>query len=280
MTDADPIVSFRNVSKSFGPLNVLVDLSLDLKRGDTTVVLGPSGTGKSVLLKHIVRLLRPDAGQVLFDGRDVNAMTRNELIELRTRVGFLFQMSALFDSLTVAQNVGFPLDQHTTFSRSEKADRVEDALRAVGLPGVGGKMPAALSGGQKKRVALARAIVLRPSLILYDEPTTGLDPIRADLINELILALGHGAHVSSIVVTHDMASARKVADRLVLLYDGRVVADGSAETFEQSQDDRVQRFIHGQADAEDIEAIRAYRPPDPDATADGVTPNPATHAQP
>ncbi|MEO0964272.1 MAG: ABC transporter ATP-binding protein [Planctomycetota bacterium] len=275
MTDSDSIVAFRRVSKRFGPLSVLEDLSLDLRRGETTVVLGPSGTGKSVLLKHIVRLLRPDAGQVLFDGRDVNAMSRDELIELRTRVGFLFQMSALFDSLTVAQNVGFPLDQHTTLARAEKADRVEEALRAVGLPDVGGKMPAALSGGQKKRVALARAIVLHPALILYDEPTTGLDPIRADLINELILAIGHGPAVSSIVVTHDMASARKIADRLVLLYDGRVVADGTAETFDQSDDDRVQRFIHGRADDEDIDAIRAYRRDTPQAPPPTIT-----HAHP
>jgi len=257
---AQTIVSFKNVSKAFGSLTVLDNLSLDFKRGETTVILGPSGTGKSVLLKHIVRLLRPDAGTVLFDGHDVNAMTRQQLISLRTRVGFLFQMGALFDSLNVMQNVAFPLDQHTRMDAEEKRDRVEDALEAVGLPNVGKKMPADLSGGQKKRVALARAIVLRPELILYDEPTTGLDPIRSDLINELILALGHGPSVSSIAVTHDMTSARKIADRMVLLYDGKVVADGTAETFDASDDDRVQRFIHGRADEEDIQAIRDYQP--------------------
>jgi len=256
----DAIVRFTGVSKAFGPLTVLDHLSLDFHRGDTTVILGPSGTGKSVLLKHIVRLLKPDAGTVTFDGQDVNAMSRSELIALRTRVGFLFQMGALFDSLNVGQNVAFPLDQHTRMDADEKRERVEDALEAVGLPNVTRKMPADLSGGQKKRVALARAIVLRPDLILYDEPTTGLDPIRADLINELIIALGDGPRVSSIVVTHDMASARKIADRLVLLYDGQVVADGTAQTFDDSDDDRVQRFIHGRADEEDIQAIRDYQP--------------------
>jgi phospholipid/cholesterol/gamma-HCH transport system ATP-binding protein len=260
LTDADPIVSLRSVSKAFGPLHVLRDLSLDFYRGQTTVILGPSGTGKSVLLKHVVRLLRPDAGSVYFDGADVNAMSRTQLIALRTRIGFLFQMGALFDSLTVGQNVAFPLDQHTALGTEEKRDRVEDALEAVGLPDVIRKMPADLSGGQRKRVALARAIVLRPELILYDEPTTGLDPIRADLINELILALGGGRSVSSIVVTHDMTSARKIADRLVLLYDGRVVADGTAASFDASEDDLVQRFIHGRADEEDIQAIRDYQP--------------------
>ncbi|MEM6334098.1 MAG: ABC transporter ATP-binding protein [Planctomycetota bacterium] len=263
MTATDPqtpIASLKNVSKAFGPLHVLRDLSLDFQRGQTTVILGPSGTGKSVLLKHIVRLLRPDQGEIFFDGHDVNTAKRDTLVQLRTRIGFLFQMSALFDSLTVGHNVGFPLDQHTTLTASEKRERIDDALEAVGLPDVAHKMPADLSGGQKKRVALARAIVLQPDLILYDEPTTGLDPIRADLINELILALGKRPGVSSIVVTHDMTSARKIADRLVLLYDGKVVADGDVQHFEQAQDDRVQRFIHGRADAQDIQAIRSYRP--------------------
>lgn len=254
--DAGPMVRLVNISKSFGSLRVLDNVSLDIHRGQTTVIIGPSGTGKSVLLKHIVGLLRPDKGEVWFEGRRVDALAPHELVEVRKQIGFLFQMSALFDSLNVEQNVAFPLVQHTGLEPRQRAERVDRVLKMVGLAGLQPKMPADLSGGQRKRVALARAIVLEPCLVLYDEPTTGLDPIRSDVINELIIALSRRLGITSIVVTHDMASANKIADRMLLLYDGQVVADGDPRTFRQSDSPLVQRFIKGQADEDDLDSIR------------------------
>ncbi|MEX0746039.1 MAG: ABC transporter ATP-binding protein [Phycisphaeraceae bacterium] len=253
---SDDLVRLVNVSKSFGSLHVLREVSLNIERGKTTVILGPSGTGKSVLLKHIVGLLRPDVGEVCFEDQRVDRMSPSELVEIRKHIGFLFQMGALFDSMTVGENVAFPLLEHTKQTPAQRTERVEQVLEMVGLPGIQHKMPGDLSGGQRKRVALGRAIVLEPSLVLYDEPTTGLDPIRADVINELIIALNRRLGITSIAVTHDMASANKIADRLVLLYDGRIVCDGDQQAFHSSQDDLVQRFIKGQADQEDLEAIR------------------------
>ncbi len=251
-----PIVRLRNVSKAFGSLRVLTDISVDFYRGQTTVILGPSGTGKSVLLKHIVGLMKPDAGEVEFGGNRIDRMSPRELVEARKKVGFLFQMSALFDSLSVGQNVAFPLVEHTRLTPAERDGRVDRVLRMVGLSGLQKQMPADLSGGQRKRVALARAIVMEPELILYDEPTTGLDPIRSDLINELILGLNRKLGVSSIVVTHDMTSAQKVADRMLLLYNGQVICDGDWDSFRRSDNPLVQRFIQGQADATELDLIR------------------------
>ena len=251
----DPIVELRGVSKSFGSLRVLSRIDLSFHRGKTTVVLGPSGTGKSVLLKHIVGLIRPDEGEVYFDGHRVDTCRESELVKLRTRIGFLFQMSALFDSMTVGNNVEFPLLEHSEMPPDERAKRISQVLRLVGLSGLEPKMPSQLSGGQKKRVALARAVVLNPALVLYDEPTTGLDPIRADVINELIIALSKMLGISSIVVTHDMASANKVADRMLLLYDGKVVADGTPKQFRETDNELVQRFIQGVADKDDLASI-------------------------
>ncbi len=256
MTAASYIASLKNVSKSFGTLRVLRDLNIDFERGQTTVILGPSGTGKSVLLKHIVGLLRPDAGEVYFDDIRVDDADEEHLVELRRRIGFLFQMGALFDSMSVGENVGFPLVEHTRLNRAERRERIDEALRVVGLAGTEPKMPAELSGGQRKRIALARAVVLHPDLVLYDEPTTGLDPIRADVINELIIRLNDELGNSSIVVTHDMASAKKIADRMVLLYDGRIVCDATPEEFLNSEDPLVQRFVQGRADDGDLQAIR------------------------
>jgi len=254
---ASPIVRIAGLHKAFGAHQVLDGIDLDIERGKTTVILGPSGTGKSVLLKHIVGLLQPDRGRVFFDGVEVTAMSERRLVEMRRAIGFLFQMGALFDSMSVADNVAFPLVEHTRLDAAERAAKVERVLRIVGLHGTQNKMPAELSGGQRKRIALARAIVLEPKLVLYDEPTTGLDPIRADIINELMLTLGKNLGISSIVVTHDMVSANKIADRMVLLHGGRVIADGTPQQFHESDNDRVQRFIHGQADQEDIDDIRA-----------------------
>lgn len=251
-TARTPIVRFRGVQKAFGPQPVLRGVDIDFGSGETTVVLGPSGVGKSVLLKHVVGLLRPDSGEVWFRDQRVDTMHERGLRGVRREVGFLFQMSALFDSMTVEQNVAFPLDEHTRPDPDDRRRRVVEALKTVGIEGMLDKMPAQLSGGQRKRVALARAIILQPALILYDEPTTGLDPIRADGINELILKLRRELRVSGIVVTHDLESARKVADRLVMLHDGRVVAQGTYDELERSEDAYVQHFLRGRYDpAED-----------------------------
>ncbi|WP_145446382.1 ABC transporter ATP-binding protein [Mucisphaera calidilacus] len=250
-----PLIQLRNVSKSFGALNVLRDLSIEIYEGQSTVIIGPSGTGKSVLLKHIVGLLQPDTGEVWFGGQRVDTMAPEDLVEIRKRIGFLFQMSALFDSLTVGENVAFPLVEHTTLTRPDREERVDRVLRMVGLSGLQAKMPAQLSGGQKKRVSLARSIVLGPEAVMYDEPTTGLDPIRSDLINELIVGLSTRLGITSVIVTHDMVSACKIADRMVLIYDGKIVHDGTPESFWKTDDELVRRFVHGQAEASDLELI-------------------------
>lgn len=256
-TNQKPIVRLVNVSKSFGQLHVLRNVSLDIYPGQTTVIIGPSGTGKSVLLKHITGLLKPDSGEVWFHDQRIDQLSEKNMVEIRKRMGFLFQMGALFDSMTVGENVAFPLTEHNKkMSAAERLKRVQTMLNIVGLKGVEKKMPADMSGGQKKRVALARAIVLEPELVLYDEPTTGLDPIRSDVINELILGLTKQLGIASIVVTHDMVSADKIADRMVMLYDGKIVIDDTPEAFHQNDNDLVRRFIKGQADADELEAIR------------------------
>ncbi len=255
-SDADPIIRLRGVHKRFGPMTVLNGLDLDFRPHETTVLLGPSGTGKSVTLKHIVGLLQPDAGEVWFHDHRVDQLAERDMVPLRKRIGFLFQMGAMFDSMTVGQNVEFPLVEHTNLNRKERADKVDRLLKMVGLGKTQNKMPADMSGGQRKRAALARAIALEPEVMLYDEPTTGLDPIRSDVINELILALTKQLGMTSIVVTHDMNSANKIADRMVLLYDGQVAADSDPCTFRNSKSELVQRFIRGQADQQDIELIR------------------------
>lgn len=250
-----PIVRLVDVHKAFGPHKVLAGVTLDLYAGQNTVVMGPSGTGKSVLLKHIAGLLKPDRGEIYFDGQRIDNLGERELVAVRKRIGFLFQMGALFDSMNVSDNVTFPLVEHTAMSDADRAARCDAVLRMVGLGGIEKKMPADLSGGMKKRVALARAIVLEPSVVLYDEPTTGLDPIRSDVINELIIALRDRLHITGVIVTHDMASARKIADRLVMLYDGKIVEDGDPESFYASDKEVVQRFIRGRADQDDIDSI-------------------------
>ena len=257
MSEQSTIVELHNLHKSFGSLRVLDGIDLAFERGKTTVVLGPSGTGKSVMLKHIMGLLRPDAGEVFFDGQRIDHRHERDLVDVRKRMGFLFQMGALFDSMTVGENVAFPLSEHTDLDAGQRADKAEILLKHVGLPGIQHKMPGELSGGQRKRVALARAVALEPDLVLYDEPTTGLDPIRADVINELIVALRDHTGVTGIVVTHDMVSARKVGDRFVLLHEGKVYLDADPDAFCHSDDERVRRFVHGEADEDDLAAIRS-----------------------
>ncbi len=239
------IVRLEGISKRFGSQLVLDDVSLDFEEARTTVVMGPSGCGKSVTLKHIVGLLKPDAGEVFYDGRPLSALSERELAPVRLQVGLVFQMGALFDSLSVQDNIAFPLEEHTRLSRKERDHRVEEALATVDMAGSGHKLPAQLSGGQKKRIAIARALVLRPRVMLFDEPTTGLDPIRSDGINSLIRKLQREFSVTNIVVTHDLVSAQRVADRVVMLLGGKVAADGSWDQLAHSTDVRIQHFLTG-----------------------------------
>ncbi len=242
-TAQTPLLRFEGLCKSFGDLTVLDGLDLDIMRGDTTVVLGPSGSGKSVLLKHAVGLLTPDAGRVYFDNERVDNLREHDWWPIRTRIGFLFQMAALFDSMTVRENLAFPLREHTSMSRRERDDAARLALSRVDLEGVEDTHPAQLSGGQRKRVGLARAIILEPELILYDEPTTGLDPLRAAGIDALINRLKDDMGITSLVVTHDLVSAERVGDRAVLLWDGKVRAQGQLNALRSSDDPVVKGFM-------------------------------------
>ncbi len=251
-----PLVQFRDVHKRFGRLVVLDGIDLDVPRGQSLVIIGASGSGKSVMLKHIVGLLRPDRGEIWFDGIRIDTMHEKDLMPIRQRVGFLFQMGALFDSLTVGENVGFPLSAHTDKNPEEIRRVVAHRLSLVGLPGIELKMPGELSGGQRKRVALARAIALEPRLILYDEPTTGLDPIRSDVINELIIKLRRELHSASITVTHDMNSAFKIAERIVMLHEGKIVFDGTPGQIRTTDHPVVKRFVVGEADERELAALQ------------------------
>src|SRR5215204_4266162 len=241
------LIELRNVHKRFGRLVVLNGVSLSIEEGQSLVVIGASGSGKSVMLKHIVGLLKPDQGEVWFEDKRIDDATERDMDAIRQQFGFLFQMGALFDSLTVEENVAFPLVEHTRKSVDEIAKLVRQKLAMVGLDGTQKKMPGELSGGQRKRVALARAIALGPRVILYDEPTTGLDPIRSDVINELILKLKRELNVTSIVVTHDMNSAFKVGDRIVMLHEGQLIFDGSPQEIQKSDVPVVRRFVVGEA---------------------------------
>ena len=255
----EPHIRMVNLHKRFGSLVVLDGVSLNVAERESMVVIGPSGTGKSVLLKLIVGLLQPDSGEVYFHGQRIDHLPDRELESVRIRFGVLFQMGALFDSMTVGENIAFPLREHTKYKPSEIRDIVAQKLRMVGLENTEQKMPAELSGGMKKRVALARAIAMDPEVVLYDEPTTGLDPIRADVINELILKLNEELHVTSIVVTHDMTSAFKVGDRLVMLSGGKVIAEGTPEQIRCCAHEEVKRFVEGKATPEELQAIRLHQ---------------------
>ncbi len=254
-TNNEPIIELRNVTKRFGALVVFDGIGLELEKGKTTVVIGESGVGKSVLLKHIVGLLRPDSGEVYFHGRRIDHRSEQELVEVRRHIGFLFQLGALFDSMTVAENVGFPVREHKPCGEAELSKIVREKLHMVGLDGLQDRRPGQLSGGQRKRVALARAIALDPEVVLYDEPTTGLDPARSAVINELIRKLQRELHVTSVVVTHDMSSAFKVGDRIVMIKGGKLIADGSAEWFKTCDNPVVRQFVEGKADPKDLEAL-------------------------
>jgi phospholipid/cholesterol/gamma-HCH transport system ATP-binding protein len=243
-----PLISLRGVSKSFGDLVVLDDISLDFEPRCTTVVIGPSGVGKSVMLKIIVGLLPPDRGEVWFENQRLDDKSEAQLAETRTAFGFLFQLGALFDSMTVQENVCFPLKEHASMSYAEQCERASEVLHLVDMDGFEQQYPANLSGGQRKRVALARAIALHPRVIFYDEPTTGLDPVRSDEISDMILRLQEELSITSIVVTHDMTSAYKIADRIIMLYDGRAIADGTPDEIRRMDHPRVRHFVEGRAE--------------------------------
>ena len=251
-----PLVELQRVSVAFGHQHVLRDIDLSIPRGQTLAIIGESGCGKTVMLKTIIGLLRPTQGSVCFDSRNLAELSERELSQQRLRFGFLFQQAALFDSMTIAQNIAFPLRQHSTKSPDEIHHITSSRLAEVGLPeSILHKKPAELSGGMRKRVGLARALALEPEIMLYDEPTTGLDPIMSDVINELILSTRQHHPVTSIVVTHDMRTAQKVADRVVMLYplsrlkvdEPQVIYDGPPEIIEQAFDSRVSQFVRGEA---------------------------------
>ena len=254
---APPLLQVESLGVRFGRHEVLRDISIDLAAGDTLVVLGESGCGKTVLLKSMIGLVRPSVGDVRFEGRSLTRLSDRQLAHLRTRYGFVFQGAALFDSLTIADNIAFPLREHTRIPAAEIRRITESLVDEVGLPrSVLAKKPVELSGGMRKRAGLARALALDPTLVLYDEPTTGLDPIMTDVINELILRVRRRPQVTSVVVTHDMQTARKVADRVIMLYplfrlrpgEPQIVFDGPPADLDRSTDPRVRQFIEGRAD--------------------------------
>ena len=237
----------ENLAKKLGDQQVLDGVNIDVAKGESIVIIGQSGCGKSVLLKHVLRLLSPDSGKITFDEQDLSTLNSRELFETRQRIGLLFQSAALFDSLTVAENVGLGLKESRRHSRNEIDEIVMDKLGLVGLASAAGKHPAELSGGMRKRAGLARAFATDPEVLLYDEPTTGLDPITADMIDDLIVELNEKMHVTSIAVTHDMTSAYKIADRIMMLYQGKVEFEGSPEETRNSTNPVVKQFISGRA---------------------------------
>jgi len=256
-TSSNGVLAVKNLTRKFGANVVLDNISLTIEQGKTTVVIGPSGCGKTVLIKHFIVLLRPNSGEVYFREQRIDNISGDELNKVRTHFGFLFQGGALFDSLSVFENIIFPIRQHYKIIDLEEVEELVKAkLAMVGLDGFQNYYPANLSGGQRKRVGLARAIALNPEVILYDEPTTGLDPIRADIINELILKLKRELGMTTIVVTHDMTSAYKIADRIIMLHNGKIIADGNADHIRNHPHPVVQQFINGQVSEDDLAVLR------------------------
>jgi phospholipid/cholesterol/gamma-HCH transport system ATP-binding protein len=267
MSDAPPppskqvgeaFIRFIRVQKRFGPKVIYSNLTLDLRRGETITVMGASGSGKSVMLKMLIGLLQPDAGEILLDGRDVTKMNDEELTEVRRRIAYLFQGAALFDSLSVGENVAYGLREQfwNKMTNEEIASRVAQSLGLVGLPGIEAMRPSDLSGGMKKRVAVARTLALQPEVILYDEPTTGLDPINTARINHLIKGIQRALKLTSVVVTHDMGTAFSVSDRLAMIGKGRILLVGTKDDFRNTQNAMVRDFIQGQApETEDVASL-------------------------
>lgn len=249
------MIEVRQLQKSFGPQTILNGVDLRIESGESAVIIGRSGGGKSVLLKHLIGLLKPDSGEVVVDGDPITKMNERQLLRVRRKFGMVFQGAALFDSMTVAENVAFGLRRHEHLTEAEVAKRVAAALDVVDLPGTQKKKPAELSGGMRKRVGLARAIIYEPQIVLYDEPTTGLDPIVSDSIDQLIIRVRDNLKVTSVVVTHDMRSARRVGNHVFLLHNKRIYAHGRPEELFASQDAVVRQFIDGVADAKETESL-------------------------
>jgi phospholipid/cholesterol/gamma-HCH transport system ATP-binding protein len=252
------MIEISGVVKNLNGNIVLRGVDLKIAKGSTCVIIGRSGCGKSVLLKHIVGILKPDKGRIVVDGKDLCLLNDKELSALRMKIGLVFQGGALFDSMTVGENVGFGLIEHDHIPEKELSERIEESLALVGLAGISNLMPLDLSGGMKKRVALARALCIKPEIILYDEPTTGVDPITADSINELIKNLHDKLKVTSIVVTHDMRSAYMVGDKLAMLYQGKIIAEGSPEEIQKTQDPIVHQFVNGLAHGPITEVVKNH----------------------
>ena len=244
---SDVAISMQHIYKSFGPKEVLHDLSIDIARGESVVIVGGSGTGKSVTLKHIIGLLMPDRGEVYVDGKEISDMAPRELNRFRTRFGMSFQEGALFDSMSVFENIAFPLRRHTTMTEEEVRKRVAECLEQVHLSGIESKRPSELSGGMRRRVGFARAISLKPEILLFDEPTTGLDPVFSDVVADLIVEMDQTLKTTTVTITHDMKVAFKIADRVAMLYHGSIVEQGSPTAFQQSKNPIVQQFIQGRA---------------------------------
>lgn len=237
-----------DLHKAFGENKVLRGVNFRLRRGETLVIIGQSGCGKSVLLKHIMGLLKPDRGKVFVDNVEITSLGEDELHAVTRKFGMLFQGTALFDSMTVGENVAFGLERYTDYSREKIKELVRENLAKVGLRDIEDLMPYELSGGMRKRVGLARAIAYRPDIILYDEPSTGIDPIRADAINDLIIRMKKEMKATELIITHDMVSAYKIADRIGMLYEGKIIEVGTPEEIENSKNPIVQQFIHGRAE--------------------------------
>ena len=249
---AHPMIRLVDVHKAFGPKRVLDGFTLDVAEGETMVIIGYSGTGKSVAIKHIVGLLEPDSGEVWVDGMEVPKLSRGELYQLRARIGYVFQFAALFDSQTIGDNVAMGLRKQQDLNESEIAKRVDEALDLVDLPNVADRFPAELSGGMRKRVGIARAIALRPKYILYDEPTTGLDPVTSAVIDELMIRMRERLGVTSVVITHDMRSAYSVGTRMAMLYQGKVRQVGTVDEIRHSADPVVRQFIEGRPSLDEV----------------------------
>jgi phospholipid/cholesterol/gamma-HCH transport system ATP-binding protein len=248
------VIELHDVHKSFGTKKVLTGFTLEVDEGETMVIIGYSGSGKSVAIKHIVGLLQPDRGTVFVDGQEVPTLPRRDLFELREQIGYVFQFAALFDSLNIGDNVAMGLRKQGKLSPSQIQERVKEALELVDLPNVEARFPAELSGGMRKRVGLARAIALRPKYLLYDEPTTGLDPVTSAVIDELMIRMREKLGVTSIVITHDMRSAYRVGSRIAMLYEGRVRQVGPVDEIRNSRDPVVRQFVEGRADV-DVDAL-------------------------
>ena len=259
------MIRLVDVHKAFGPKQVLNGFTLDVLEGETMVIIGYSGTGKSVAIKHIVGLLEPDAGEVWVDGLNVAALPRRELYKLRSQIGYVFQFAALFDSFSIGENVAMGLRKQGELSESEITQRVDEALDLVDLPNVRMRFPAELSGGMRKRVGIARAIALRPKYILYDEPTTGLDPVTSAVIDQLMVRMREKLHVTGVVITHDMRSAFTVGTRIAMLYQGRVRWQGTIDEIHTTRDPLVRQFVEGKptADDEDVPGGSTNALPDP-----------------